>query len=179
MVTDTKKETEKSGDSIWSLVNGLIMVAIGAYMWFRPEEALMASGLYLGVALMIVGAIYLKTYYLWSFGWHLALGLTDVLVGLIIATGLNVNYETFVAIIGLWALFTGIIQVSSASRLRNVSFRWSWVLAGGLLGIVFGFIIISYPFAAMMSLAATISLYLVLYGALQIVDYSFKEDIQI
>lgn len=180
MVITTKKEVDRQkSESIWSFVNGLIMAAIGVYMWFKPEEALMSSGLYLGVALIVVGAIYLKNFNLWSFGWHLALGLTNILVGIILATNLGVTADTFIIIIGMWGLFIGIIQVTSASRLRSVSFRWSLILAAGLLGILFGFMVVSYPLTAFMKLSTMISIYLAIYGALEIVNYTFKSDIQV
>ena len=47
---------------IWHMLAGILMVILGTYVWFNPFVSLMALSLYIGIALMIIGAGYICTY---------------------------------------------------------------------------------------------------------------------
>ena len=47
--------------------------------------------------------------------------------------------------IGISLLITGILQTGASIGFRDLFPNWGWILAGGLLDIVFGFVLLSNP----------------------------------
>ena len=46
--------------SIWHLVAGVIMAALGIYVWFNPVATMVALALYLGIAFIVLGVGYVR-----------------------------------------------------------------------------------------------------------------------
>lgn len=70
--------------------------------------------------------------------------------------------------IAFWAVFTGIMEVVAAFRLRKVV-QGEWMLAvAGLLSIAFGIMIAARPGAGLLSLIWLIGAYAIVFGALEI-----------
>lgn len=182
MAVDKKRIEGENTDiknSIWTLIPSLIMLLLGFCVWFCRYDSLIMLGVYIGLAMVIAGAFYLKTYFLWNFGWNLAIGLTNIFVGIILVTNMSVNLATFHVIIGLWALSIGVIQIGSADRMRNVSNRWSGSLASGLLSVLFGYLMVGSPYLGNLTMTTLLGIYLVAYSVMEIIDWSIKRDVNV
>lgn len=159
---------------LWHLIAGILMVLVGFYVWFHPAETLLAIALYLGILFIIVGAGYFAASFSYESGWYLTVGILDILVGIIFVGNLGVTAVSLPIIFALWCLAVGAIQVVTAFQFKKMGFPWGWSLTAGILGIVFAFIILSYPAIGAITITVLMGLYMVLYGAVEIAEYGYS-----
>jgi uncharacterized membrane protein HdeD (DUF308 family) len=77
------------------------------------------------------------------------------------ATAVGLTYY-----IAAWAVFTGILEVVAAFRLRRIVQR-EWMLAvAGLLSVAFGIMIAARPDAGLLSLIWTVGVFAIIFGGL-------------
>ena len=50
--------------------------------------------------------------------------------------------------------------------------NWGWTLTSGILGIVFAFLILTYPALGVITITALMGAYILLYGILEIAEYA-------
>lgn len=174
-MVNIKIKTEKPSCcvGIWHLLAGVLMLLIGAYVWLNPVASLIALSLYLGIGLMIVGAGYIGFSLNLDSGWFMFVGLIDIIIGIVLVTNIGVTAASLPIIFALWCLAVGAAQLVSAYQLHKVELPWGWSLTLGLLGIVFGFLILRYPGIGAVTIGTLLGLYIILYGALEITEYIY------
>ena len=168
-------KTEKSPCcvGIWHLLAGILMLLIGAYVWLNPVASLIALSLYLGAGLIIIGAGYIGSSLNLDSGWFMFVGLIDIIIGIVLVTNIGVTAATLPIIFALWCLAVGAAQLVSAYRLHKIELPWGWSLTLGLLGIIFGFLILHYPSIGAVTIGTLLGLYIILYGVLEITEYIY------
>ena len=103
-------------------------------------------------------------------------GIFDFVVGLILMTNLGVTAASLPIILALWFLTIGILQIIGAFDLKSYGFPWKGSLLMGIVGAVFGLIILSYPVVGAVTVSTLIGLYIVMFGILQLVEYYLTKD---
>ena len=80
--------------------------------------------------------------------------------------------------IGISLLITGILQTGASIGFRDSFPNWGWILAGGLLDIVFGFVLLSNPALTAASLPFVIGFWIIVSGIMSFADsfQSKKEE---
>ena len=154
--------------SVWHLIAGIIMAALGIFVWFNPMASLVAMALYLGIVFIVVGAGYFMASFAYRSGWYL-------LVGVIFVANLGVTAASLPIIFALWCLAVGAVQIVSAFQLRNSGVSWGWTLTAGILGVLFAFLILAYPAIGTITLTALMGAYILMYGIIEIVEYSTNQ----
>jgi len=97
---------------------------------------------------------------------QLLLGLVAVAGGVAALVYPDITALTLVFIIGFTVLFTGVLDLAAAIRLRR-QIRNEWVLAAsGLVSIIFGVLVILFPGAGALALVGIIGAYAFLTGIL-------------
>lgn len=158
--------------SIWLLLIGLIMIAMGGYVWYNPADAILALAFYFGVVFIMTGAGYLLSLFSGWSGWILAQGLLDVFIGIIFLINIGVTAISIPIMFAFWALFVGVIRIMAAFQLKSSgASHWFWALLSGFLGILFAFLIISSPIIGMITITMFMGTYMILYGFLAIAEY--------
>ncbi|WP_017539450.1 HdeD family acid-resistance protein [Nocardiopsis baichengensis] len=72
-------------------------------------------------------------------------------------------------LIGAWAVFTGVVEIVTAVRLRKeISGEWLYIL-GGALSVCFGLLIWFWPLEGAVAIALIIGVYAILFGVVFIV----------
>lgn len=71
-------------------------------------------------------------------------------------------------VIAFWALFTGILEVGAAIRLRRVIKGEGWLALAGVLSVVLGILLLAQPAAGLLALVWMIGIYAIVFGALLI-----------
>jgi uncharacterized membrane protein HdeD (DUF308 family) len=101
--------------------------------------------------------------------WALLLeGVIGILAGLVTFILPGVTALVVIYLIAAWALFTGILELLAAVRLRK-ELENEWVLAfGGILSILFSIVLIVWPAAAAFALVWVIAFYSIVFGLLLI-----------
>lgn len=154
-------------------VAGALMVVVGLFMWFNPAISLMALALYLGAALIIIGAGYVTSSLEADNGWWTFVGVLDVLIGIVLVSNMGITAATLPIIFAIWCLAVGAAQIVSAYKFGRQDLPWGWSMALGVLGVVFGFIIVEYPLIGTIAISTLMGLYMVIYGIFEISEYMY------
>jgi uncharacterized membrane protein HdeD (DUF308 family) len=72
--------------------------------------------------------------------------------------------------IGIGLLITGILQTGVSFGLKNTSPNWGWLLAGGLIDIIFGFVLLSNPALTASTLPFVVGFWIIVSGIMSFAD---------
>jgi len=76
---------------------------------------------------------------------------------------------SFVWLIGFWAVFSGVLEIASAIKMRKViAHEWALAIAGAL-SIAFGLLMFYRPVAGGLAVVWWLGAYALLFGVLQLV----------
>jgi uncharacterized membrane protein HdeD (DUF308 family) len=140
-------------NSRWMTGISVVMCILGLFAITFPFFATIASALFFGWLFVFSGisqVIYAfhsrrSNHFFWQFG----LGILYFLSGIFLVSNLLEGVLAITFILGITIFIQGVIQVSMAFQIRRRFSKWVWMLASGILGIIFGiFICSSFPFSA-------------------------------
>ena len=165
-----QEETQQK--NIWLLIASLLLMAMGIYVIFSPETALMASAMVLGIMLIMVGFGYLFGYRISRIYYHPIIGILDILVGVVMLVNLGITAISIPFIFGFWCLFTGITYIVEGMRLKKTLLPMSGMtILVGFLGVLFGTLTFLYPILGMLSVSFLLGSYMIIYGAFELGRY--------
>lgn len=145
------------------LIRGLFGLALGVLALVFPGATLAVAVLLIGAYLIVDGVVaIIKSFSLrpdkhW---WALLFeGILGVIVGLAIFMWPGISLITLAYLVGWWALFTGILAVGAAVRLRaQIQGEWLYILFG-IVSVIFGFFVLMAPATGLVYLVLMISIY--------------------
>lgn len=167
----------------WALIwRGVFAVLFGAVALFWSGATMTVLIIWFG-AFTFISGIFTSLAALNAAAHHnqwglmLVSGLLSVVVGILALVSPAQMIIAMVWILGAWALFTGIFEVATALTSPWTGSR-KWLLtAAGILSIVFGYLLFSYPIAGAVSLVWIMGGYALAVGALFIVmGFKFKKS---
>ena len=99
--------------------------------------------------------------------WLLAVeGLVSLAAGIVTFVMPGLTTLVLVYVIASWAVITGVLEIVAAIRLRHdIPNEW-WLVASGVLSVLFGLLLIVAPGAGALALVLWIGVYAVVFGAL-------------
>lgn len=154
----------------WTLeLRGAITIVFGLLALFLPAITLRALILVFGIYALAEGVLLLAA----SFNkknehWWITLlqGIAGVLAGIVTLVWPGITAVALLAIIAIWALFTGILEIVGAIRLRK-EIRGEWLLIlSGVVSLLFAFVLITNPTVGALAIVWVIGLYAIIYGIL-------------
>ncbi len=161
-----------SRKSIWLLIIGVLLILCGIYVILNPITALLASAMFIGLVFIVLGAGYLMVFRERDSYWMLALGILDLIIGVLFLGNLGITAVSMPVIFGLWILFNGITEIVMGLEMkRNSDPNWQILFWGGIGGIIFSLLIFAYPVVGTFMITALIGIYLIVYGLLEIIRY--------
>jgi uncharacterized membrane protein HdeD (DUF308 family) len=97
--------------------------------------------------------------------WWLALvGVLGIAVGILTVTWPQITGLVLLFFIAGWAIASGVLQIIGAIKLRKeIEGEW-WLIASGILSVVFGCLIATFPGPGALGLALAIGSFAVVYG---------------
>jgi uncharacterized membrane protein HdeD (DUF308 family) len=127
------------------VLKGIFFILVGVYMIASPVTSFAALGFFFGLIIFLAGVAELlrvtRERTQTGRSWHLALGIIDIILGLVLMGHVATSMFILRLILGLWFLFRG-ISLFSFARLGHKS----WVLiVGAILIFVFGLLILFNP----------------------------------
>ena len=145
-------ETYSSNNRYWwlMLIIGILSILCGIWVFRNPVESYFALAVYFSIMFIlygigeIVNAFAGQRYRNW--GWGLAVGILDLVIGFILLGNLAWAADLLPYVVGFILMFGGICFIGQSSQMQ--SFRipnWGWVLTGGILTLIFAFLIIFHP----------------------------------
>jgi uncharacterized membrane protein HdeD (DUF308 family) len=143
----------------WLLaLKGAILILMGLLTFVFPGTAYLGLVVYFSVALLATGIALLgfavaNRRVLEGWGWQFTEGCLDALVGFILLAHPAITIVTLPVVIGLWAIFNGLLTLSGIwSMCRRGFVQWIWVAMGGAFTLLFGFITLFSPVTGMLAL---------------------------
>ncbi len=153
------------------LIEGIVLVVLGLAAMIVPPLASLAVTIFLGWMFLISGIAGLVVTF-WArqmpgFWWSLFSAALAVLAGLVLLARPVQGILTLTIVVGAYFLAEGVATIMYAlEHRRELSERWSWLLAAGLMDILIAFLIISgLPGSAEWAIGLLVGINLVLGGA--------------
>ena len=156
------------------LLRGLAAIAFAILTWFRPGISLAALVLLFGAYALVDGVLAVwtaiagrKIYDGW---WVLLLiGLIGVAVGIMTFMTPGITALALLYYIAFWAIFRGILEISTAIRLRKeIEGEWLLIL-GGVASVVFGVLLLARPGAGALAVITLIAVYALVVGIILVI----------
>ncbi|UCD98600.1 MAG: DUF308 domain-containing protein [Chloroflexota bacterium] len=157
-----------------ALLRGLIAILFGIFALVNPEGAGSLLVLVFGIFLVVDGLVNLIgsiLYYRVAVDWwvYLVIGMLEIGVALITFMRPEITGTILAILVGLWALFKGLIELMAGIALRDeVEGEWILILTG-VLTLVFGVFALLLPFTESVAAIWMLGLYAFLNGTLWVV----------
>jgi uncharacterized membrane protein HdeD (DUF308 family) len=156
-------------------LRGLFAILFGVLAFMLPGVTLRVLILFFGVFALVDGI------------WAVVHGigqkwLTLFLEGLIgIAAGVftffwpGITGLALIYIIAFWAVITGVLEIGTAIKLRK-AMKGEWLMAlGGIISIIFGVFVVTYPRSGALAIIWVIGTYAIVFGVLfMILAFRFR-----
>ena len=152
-------------------IAGGILILLGCLTFRYPVEAIMTAGFFIGCGLVASALNYFAGWYLVRFGRFLALGLLDLIAGIVmlIQPGLSAFFMPFV--IGAWLFMTGVARSCAAFWLGGAKIRGWWImLLNGLMLIISALLMCASPLVSAISIMILLACVLIVAGVFSIVE---------
>ena len=163
------------GHKTSGIIISICMVVLGVLLFIKPVYSAIGLAYIVTIGFIVYGVYEIIAYFRtpadYRNGWTIANGIIFALLGVLILidsfgiTGKVAMIETFAFIIGFFALFGGITQISSYGVFKKSGEPGSgWILASGIINLILGILIIIAPFAGVLTININFGIYLVIGG---------------
>jgi uncharacterized membrane protein HdeD (DUF308 family) len=150
------------------VLRGILFILLGVYVFASPVSAYIALSFLFGLVILLAGVAELLHAYQdrgsGNRGWHLFVGIVDVILGLILMSHLTAGMDVMRIIIGVYFLFRGATIFNFRSLARG---SW-WVILGGLIVLLFGIMVLFNPVFGAMTIIIWTGLAFIVIGILNI-----------
>jgi len=156
------------------LIAGIIFIAAGIYSFAQPSESYVALAFVFSITFIIAGFMDIvfaisNRGELEGWGWHLALGLMTLLVGIVLIRHPEISMLTLPLFVGFTILFRSAMAIGTALELKQYYINeWGTLMAIGILGTLFATILIFNPVFAGLSIVIWTALAFIFIGAYSI-----------
>ena len=147
----TYKEIRTDIKNWWILmVLGILFVVLGIFVFTNPLESYMTIAVFFAVSMLISG-LFQKWFAisnrdeLIGWGWQLALGIMEAIIGIVLLFNLNFTMSVLPIYVGFWLLFKAFALIGFSFELKSykVSNWWYYLVFGLFLTILSWFIILN------------------------------------
>ena len=133
------------------LIFGILLIAFSIWVVMTPLESYLGLAFAFSILVFANGVshIYFSVSNrkdLDGWGWYLASGIMELIVGLILVVYPELTVVSLPFIIGFWLMFKSWFMVGTAFDLRRYGFLdWGWLLLLGIMLGILSFIMVVYP----------------------------------
>lgn len=155
---------------ILSIITGALLIAAGIYCLCNQDVAAMSAGIVLGLLMLIAGIVEIVIFagtsrFILGSGWLLLDGVLTVVMSLFLLFNQWFTLMSLPILFTVWLLFSGVSRFVSAFDLKALGMRgWGWILALGIVLLVFGIVCMMDPWVSVVAVGVTVGLVLILEG---------------
>lgn len=161
-------DTITNGKSLWLLIISILLMLSGVYVLFNPISALITSAIFLGIIFIVIGTAYLLSFKQLNSYMLLALGILDIMIGVLFLTNIVATATSMPVIFGLWILFNSIAEIVMGVEMRsNGIAHWRYLCGMGIAGLIFSLLVLIMPTIGTVAITLIIGLYLIIYGVME------------
>lgn len=157
----------------WMMLRGVLAILLGGIALAMPVAALAALALVFGAYMLadgivgiIAGVRAARNGARW--GWLIIEGLLSIIAGGIALVLPGLALISFVLLVAIWAVVSGVAMLIAAFRLDKPAGR-GWMIFGGLLSVLWGGLLFLSPITGGIVLALWIGAYGIAFGVLMLV----------
>ncbi len=155
---------------VLSVIAGVLLIAAGVVCLMNQDVAVLSAGVLIGIFMLCSGILevvmfsYGRKLMLGS-GWLLLDGILTVLLSLFLLFNQAFTMVYLPILFSMWLLFSGVSKFVTAFDLQALRVRgWGWVMAFGLILMVFGFVALMDPWLSTIAMGITIGIVFILQG---------------
>ncbi|TDW96968.1 HdeD family acid-resistance protein [Dinghuibacter silviterrae] len=144
----------------WFVIKGILFLAAGVAIFMRPAEGYVGLSILFSIVMLGVGITQVSFAtgnkgWLPGWGWTLASGIIDIVIGIYLLAFPVVTMATLPFFVGFWLMFRSFYIMGASIDLDNYNVPgWGWLLAGGILLLILSVFVIYYPAAAVVGIIA-------------------------
>ncbi|SDL37430.1 HdeD family acid-resistance protein [Kriegella aquimaris] len=133
------------------LLLGILFLLLGIWIFITPMTSYMSLSLFFTLALIITGVFEIIASMLYrkettNWGWHLAGGIVDFIIGGILLFNPAMTMTLLPYVLAIWLMYKGVISALISLRLKSYDIKgWVWMLAMGIGTLLFAILIYIYP----------------------------------
>jgi len=156
------------------VLTGTALIILSLFMIFRPAATFLGLAILFGWFIFISGGFNLafairnrKKFNGWI--WYLLFGLLEMIVGAALLFQPQLSAQALIIYLGFWLTFIAISRISFSFVLKDMGTKnWWWTLLGGILTLIFAFLIIINPIVGMFSAVYFVSIPIFVAGVMAI-----------
>lgn len=159
------------------LIIGILSIICGIWVFKNPVESYFALAIYFSLMFILFGigeiinAFANQRYHNW--GWGLAMGVVDLIIGFLLLGNLEWAADILPYLVGFVLMFTGINFIGQSTQMQSLRIpNWGWVLCGGIMTLIFSFLIIFHPLFGILNIIVWTGLAFI-FGGISAIIYSF------
>lgn len=159
----------------WLLAFGLLGIAAGLCMFFFTGQALYVIAIAFGVWLVAAGIFRFMAAFAvpdesaWARVLYALISALAIALGVYLIAHPSLSILTLTLTVGFFWLFSGTMEFFVGLAMSGLPHR-GWVIAGGILGIIAGWVIIFSPGISTLALALLLGVWLIAYGLTAVVS---------
>lgn len=159
------------------LIIGILSVICGIWVFRNPIESYFALTIYFSIMFIMYGIgeivnAFAGPHYR-NRGWGITLGILDMVIGFILLANLGWAADMLPYIVGFILMFVGISFIGQSSQMQSYRIpNWGWLLTGGILTLIFAFLIIFHPLFGAFNIIVWTGLAFI-FGGISAIFYSF------
>ncbi|MCP3894595.1 MULTISPECIES: HdeD family acid-resistance protein [Bacteroides] len=145
-------ELNQSIKNWWmSLLLGILYIGVAIALMFSPLGSYIALSIIFSISMLLSGIVEIAFAFsnrkrVSSWGWYLAGGIIDLILGIYLITYPMVSMEVIPFIIAFWLMFRGFSGTGYAMDLKRYGSRtWGWYMTFGILAILCSLLILWQP----------------------------------
>lgn len=154
------------------LLRGIAAIVFGVLTFVWPGVTLLTLVLLYGAFALVDGVLAIAAAVMGGAPaprWWLAIvGLAGIAAGILTFAWPGITALVLLLFIAAWAIATGVLQIIGAIRLRKVIENEWWLVAGGVLSVLFGLVLIAQPGTGALALLFVIGTFAIIEGILLI-----------
>ncbi len=159
----------------WPLaaVRGVFAILFGLLALIWPGATVLALAIIYGIYAIIDGIGGLVQAFRPGDAAHRAaygiLGVLGIVAGVLVLFWPGITVLVLALLVGFWAIFTGIMEIVAAIRLRKQIEGEAFLIAAGALSLIAGIVIVFNPLAGAFGIALLVGIYALLHGVMLLV----------
>jgi uncharacterized membrane protein HdeD (DUF308 family) len=165
---------------VWWLpvVRGVVLVVLGLLLMIEPLEQLGTLRLVLGAFLVADGVLVAVQGFVHrqqvGSAWWLAQAGVNVVFGVVVGLWPDLSPTAVYYVLAVWVLVLGVTTIAGAAALaRNRDLGWAWMLAFGIVSVLFGVLLVTRPldaFDVLRLVTVVFALYAFVAGSIHVVS---------
>lgn len=156
------------------LVMGVVLIGLGIVVFRYPLTSFIGLSIFFIITLIITGISQVIYAFsngknLPSWGWHLAGGIFELLIGIFLIFYPGMSMVLLPVVVGFWLMYKGIALIGLATDLKSLGLKnWTWVMAGGILTTILAFFITIDPLIGPISVVVLTGLSVIVAGSMNV-----------